>query len=174
MGKSGNPAKAAEQLRISQVGDFKKRIGGVMELPSGSVVKLRNPGGLQVFLQGDSIPNSLMPIVQKALNEGKAPQTESFMGKDGTFDEKLLADMAQMMDNIALKTIVEPPVEPAPEVGVERSDDILYIDEFPLEDKQFIMQWVTGGVKDLEQFRKQQQAGVASLGSIAGAASSTK
>lgn len=183
-GRSGNPAKRAEQLRISQIGDFKKRMGGVMELPSGVVVKLRNPGGMQAFLGGGAIPNSLMPIVQKALKTGQNIDVSDVL-QDGKFDEEVLSDMMAMMDNIALKTVVEPPVEAAPtqadvtawndsHPGEEvlkpedlRSDDVLYIDEFPLEDKQYIMQWVSGGVTDLESFRKQLSASVAGVDSVA-------
>src|SRR3954453_22167561 len=73
MGKSGNPAKAAEERKISQIGDYKKRMGGIIELPSGFFVKVKNPGGLRAFMDSGSIPNSLMPIIQESLNRGKKP-----------------------------------------------------------------------------------------------------
>lgn len=188
MGKSGNPAKAAreaEALKISQIGDFKKRLGGLLELPSGAVVKVRNPGGMRVFLDSGMIPNSLMKIIQDGLDKGK-PAAPGDIVKDGKIDPAMLTDMMTMMDNIAIKVIVEPPVMPAltemdliewntahPEESLDtveqlRSEDKLYVDEFPDEDKMFIFQWVSGGTKDLETFRQQHAAGVDAISAVAG------
>lgn len=155
--------KKAEELRISQVGDFKKRIGGIIELPSGLVVRYRNPGGLQAFMANGTIPNSLMPLVKKALKEGKAPETEELFGKNNELDPKLLTEMMEMFDSIAVRCIVEPRIHPTPATEDERADDKLYADELPLDDKQFLMQLITGGTKDLETFRKQLDKNVADV-----------
>jgi len=185
--KPRTTAAKAEELKISTVGDFKKRISAVVELPSGAVVKLKNPGGLRVFMGKGKIPNSLLPIISQALDRG----TTEGMGeelaqklKDG--DTELLDDMNQMMDSVTLMAVVEPPILPVPtqadveennrrfpEAPVEdpedlRSEDLLYVDEFPDEDKQFIFAWITSGVKDLETFRAQQRAGVDSLSAMHG------
>jgi hypothetical protein len=174
MAKSGNPAKRAEQVaedrRISQVGDFKKRLGGVMELPSGAVVKVRNPGGLKAFLGNGSIPNSLMPIVQKAVNNGKAVSADEMgiIGEDGSIDPEVLSDMMSMIDNVLLQTVKEPKVYPVPEDEEDRDDDLLYVDEFPDEDKQFLFQWVSGGTRDLEQFRREYSSAVDSVATVTG------
>jgi hypothetical protein len=167
MGKSGNPARKAEELKISQVGDFKKRMGGVMELPSGAVVKLKNPGGMRAFLKSGVIPNSLMGIIQKAMNTGKKPDM-SELAPEGKLDDKMLEDMSDMMDAVAIQCIIEPPVLPKPADEADRSEDLLYIDEFPDDDKQFIFQWVSGGVKDLEAFRRQRDEGMDALVAIPG------
>lgn len=186
MGKSGNPAaraaQQAEALRISQVGDFKKRLGGVMELPSGLVVKAKNPGGLRAFLNSGLIPNSLMSIIQKGLDKGSGKNISTEIVKDGKIDPEMLTDMMAMMDNIAVKVIVEPQIHPTltendlrvwnethpenePLTSIEqlRSDDKLYADELPDDDKMFLFQWVSGGTKDLETFRRQHAAGVDAL-----------
>lgn len=173
MGKSGNPAKAeaaAEARRISQIGDFKKRLGGVMELPSGAVVKVRNPGGLKAFLGNGSIPNSLMPIVQKAVNNGKQVSAEEMgiINEDGSIDPAVLKDMLAMIDNVTIQSVVEPKVHPAPADEDERDDDLLYVDEFPDEDKQFLFQWVSGGTRDLEQFRREYSTAVDSVATVTG------
>ena len=170
--------KKAEELRISQIGDFKNRIGGTQELPSGFTVKVRNPGGLQAFLGSGTIPNSLMPLIQKALKAGKAPDAKDFLSKEGEVDPALLTDMFVMMDNIAVQCIVEPRIHPKltsadvekwnaenPDKQVRDPEDLrradqLYVDELPIDDKQFLMQWVMGGTRDLETFRQQQLAGV--------------
>lgn len=181
MGKSGNPAKAAETLRISQVGEFKKRLGGVMELPSGLVVKAKNPGGMRAFLNSGMIPNSLMAIIQKGLDKGSGKNIAGEIVKDGQIDPQMVTDMMTMMDNIAVKVIVEPVIHPTltendrlvwndnhPDdvkdtVEQLRSDDKLYADELPDDDKMFLFQWVSGGTKDLETFRQQHAAGVDAL-----------
>lgn len=146
--------KQAEQLRISQIGDFKKRLGGVMELPSGLVVEARNPGGLQAFIGTGIIPNSLMSIINQAIKTGKTPSTETFM-KDGEFDPSMMEDLMQLIDGVALKVVVQPALEPKPESEDKRLDTQLYVDELPFDDKMFLFQWVSGGTRDLEKFRKQ-------------------
>lgn len=152
--------KKAEELRISQIGDFKKRLGGTIELPSGFVVKVRNPGGLQAFMMNGTIPNSLMPIIKNALDAGKAPDPKDLMLKNGELDPSLFKAMGEMLDAVALQCIVNPTIHPVPASEDERSDEQLYVDELPFDDKQFLMQWMSGGTKDLETFRQQQQQGV--------------
>lgn len=181
-------AKAAEQLRVSQIGDFKKRLGGILELPSGLIVRWRNPGGMRAFLAKGIIPNSLMPMIEEALN-GKKQGVEA---KDINMAELLqdtekVAEMMAMYDNIAQMCIVEPKIYAAPtDADVEahnaahpedevdiydlRHEDRLYADELPDEDKIYLFQLVSGGVKDLETFRQQQQINVGDLAAVSGVA----
>lgn len=189
MGKSGNPAKAAQEaeaLRISQIGDFKKRIGGIIELPSGLIVKAKNPGGLRAFINTGLIPNSLMGIIQKGLDKGSGKNVSAEIMKDGKIDSDMLRDMMQMMDGVACKVIVEPRIYPTlteddldawnlnnPENQLDsveslRDDEKLYADELPDDDKMFLFQWVSGGTRDLETFRQQHAAGVDALSASAG------
>ncbi len=163
-------AAQAEQLRISQIGDFKKRIGGLIELPSGAVVQFRNPGGLQVFMNAGVIPNGLMAIIQDALAKGKAPKTTDIL-KDGKLDPSMIADMMRLMDEVTIKCIIEPPIQPrltqedvdrynaehpnevVTDIEDIRDDSLLYVDELLDVDKQFIFGLVSGGTKDLSRFR---------------------
>lgn len=187
MPSNSKSAKQAEAMRISQVGDFKKRIQTVLELPSGLIVKVRNPGGLRAFLDKGTIPNSLMPLIQKSLNKGKAVDVETdLMGADGNIDTEMMTEMFDMMDNIAVKCMVSPKLYPKltdkdveawnkkyPEDQAEtvddiRQDDRLYADELPDDDKQFIFSWMSTGVKDLETFRLQRQSGVDAVATVAG------
>lgn len=159
---SRKDVKQAEQLRISQVGDFKKRLGGVMELPSGLVVEARNPGGLQAFIGTGIIPNSLMSIINDAIKRGKTPDTDAFM-KDGEFDPDMMADLMQLIDGIAIKVVVQPSLEPKPDSEDQRLDTQLYVDELPFDDKMFLFQWVSGGTRDLEKFRQQFEQNLVSV-----------
>lgn len=185
--KSGNPAKRAEQLRISQIGDFKNRLGGIQELPSGLIVKVKNPGGLQAFIGMGIIPNSLMGIIQKSLQTGKAPKPEEVLNGKGGMDETMLAELMKMQSDITQRVVVEPKLHDVPtEADVEawneenpnapvsdpeelRRDDILYIDELPSDDKQFLFAWVSGGTRDLEEFRRQLAVNVAAVSAVADA-----
>jgi hypothetical protein len=174
MGTSGNPAKRAaeEALRPSSAKDFKKKRGGIFELPSGLMMKLRNPGGMQALLAGGMMPNSLMGVVQKSLDKGQPAQAPDFLeqseeGLPEGVDPKMVADMMAMMDNLMQKCAVEPKVYPVPEDESLRDDDLLYVDEIDDEDKMFVFQWVTGGTSDLETFRQRHTQRMDSLGQVA-------
>lgn len=183
--------KKAEELRISQVGDFKKRLGGIMELPSGLIVKARNPGGLRAFMASGVIPNSLMTMIQKGISTGKGTPAEDLM-TDGKIDPDVMRDMTILLDNIAMRTIVEPriyatltdndlaqwnaanPMTQYTEVEELRQDDRLYADELPDDDKQFLFQWISGGTKDLETFRQKLDVNVDAVAAVAVHQDSTK
>ena len=183
--------KDAEMRRISQIGDFKKRLGGVMELPSGLIVKVRNPGGLRAFMGSGVIPNSLMTYIERGLSTGKGI-TSKDLAPDGKLDPKLIDDMTMLLDGITLKTVVEPRIHPLltdadlvkwntehPDDQLEdveqlRRDDRLYIDEIPDDDKQFLFQWISGGTRDLETFRQRLEQNVDSLAAVTGNGDSAK
>lgn len=147
-------------------------MGGIQELPSGFTVKLRNPGGLMAFMDAKNIPNSLLAIIQRSLGQGKAPEADELMQKDGEIDPEMLEGMKQMLDVVSLRCIVQPKFAPSlteedlknhnaqyPDDQVEdledlRDEEVLYIDDLPFDDKMFIFQWVSGGTRDLEEFRK--------------------
>ena len=159
-------AKAATTKRVSSVSDFKKKVGGLTELPSGLFVKIRNTNGLRGFLQSGMIPNSLMPIIQEAISKGTEPDMSKIVGEDNQIDPKMIADMMQMMDQVTMSVVTEPKFQPAPEDEDDRDDDTVYIDELDDEDKMFIFQLITGGTRDLERFRQELTAGVEHLANI--------
>ena len=170
MGTSGNPAKKAQQKKISQVGDFKKRLGGVFELPSGLTVKLRNPGGMPALIKAKALPNSLMSVVQKSLKSGQGVDEKEVINIiSGDAESSFMTEMMEALDAIAMMCIVEPKFNPIPESEDDRSDEELYIDELPDDDKMFIFQWISGGVSDLATFRERHSQSMASLASSAGA-----
>lgn len=163
MGNSGNPAKRAKQLKVSQVGDFKKRLGGIFELPSGLVMKLRNPGGLMAFMGAGLIPNELMQIMQKHINSGKNVSSEELMRETGGVGEKFVQQMSELLNTIIVKCAVEPTVLPTPASEDERDEEQLYADEIPDDDKMFVFQWISGGTADLATFRERQESSMATL-----------
>lgn len=145
----------ANTRKISPVGNFKKRLGGITELPSGEVVRLHNPGGLAAFLGTGTIPNGLMPLVQEQLSKSKnnTPLNEEELSQKIEADPSLILEMSDMIDGVTIRCLVEPQCHPIPGLGEERSDDLLYVDEVSMGDKQFIFSWLVSGAKDLEPFR---------------------
>jgi hypothetical protein len=188
MATARKAASKAEALRVSQIGDFKSRMGGIMELPSGLVMKLKNPGGLQSFIANGTIPNSLLGMVQEGL-KGKTGEDAAKAAADLSNDIESLGDMLKMLDLVMIQSAREPRVYavPTPE-DLERhnilnpdnqfedidsyrdsfDDDRLYVDEIEEMDKQFVFQWVSGGVRDLETFRAQYESNVAAISAVKG------
>ncbi len=193
MATTRKTAAKAEQLRISQIGDFKDRVGGVIELPSGLIIRWRNPGGLRAFMAGGKIPNMLMPIVDKALKGGKGVDEaqERELMEELTKNPEMLQQMMELYDTIAIKCFVEPKLYQVPDDEMLekwnklhpdeeydspedlRYDDRLYVDEIPDEDKAYLFQCLSGGVKDLATFRAEQQIDVARLATVSGVAGIT-
>lgn len=179
MGTSGNPAVRAG-LAPSSAQDFKKRRAGLFELPSGLVMRLRNPGGLKIFMKEGLIPNSLMGTVQNALDKGKEMEAKDFV-KDGKVDPLLMDNMMALLDAVMVECAVQPRVYPSPSEAdvlvwnsehedeqvnlpeLLKDDEKVYADEIDDQDKMFVFQWITGGTSDLESFRREHATNVADL-----------
>jgi len=182
-------ASKAEQLRVSQIGDFKSRVSGIQELPSGLVVKVRNPGGLTAFIANGSIPNSLLTIVKSTMDTNMSKDDMVSQARELTSDLDSIGEMMQLMNIIAAQVIVEPQVRltptqedvdrhnllsPSSQVSTPeelRQDDVVYTDEIDDLDKQFLFQWITGGTRDLERFREQHERSLAAVSAEQGSES---
>ncbi len=149
-------------LEVTEVSDWKKsdRHGVKLRLPSGKVCLAFNPG-IHVFLERGMIPNSLMPIVQQAIKEGKGLDAKKSQAL--AEDSAVLQDVMSLVNGIFLTVVVQPKVYSIPEDEEERNTERLYIDEVDLDDRLFIMQWVVGGTRDLERFRDEQAAALGNL-----------
>lgn len=150
--------------RVTSKSQWKATSGGTeLEVPSGNVALVRAPG-MQVFIEQGLIPNTLMPIVQKAISEKKPPNMEEL-----EITEESLAQMVEMIDAVAIYCVIEPALttnkNPDGELIPEkdRDEELLYVDEVDVQDKLFIFQFAVGGVRDLERFRKQQEQAMESL-----------
>lgn len=151
----------------------KARQGTDLPVPSGNVALVRNPG-MRQFLETGVIPNELMDIVEKALKRGEAPD----FAKVAQDDPKKTKAVLDMIDNVVRTTVIQPVVWPVPsaeecEKNLQeypdscdergRLEDRLYVDEVDFEDRLYIFQWVSGGTRDLEQFRSELRATLADL-----------
>lgn len=155
----------ATQRQTTNASTYKKQVIAKTELPSGAVVRIRNPG-MDSFLRRGFIPDSLSPIIRKAVKGDKSDDNEM----DDLFDDiggedSKMNELFGLLDAIVIDTWVEPEVLPIPESEEDRSDDLLYVDEVHFEDKNFTFQLAVGGTKDLETFRRQQDSMLARVSS---------
>lgn len=139
--------------------------GTPLVVPSGNTCLVRPSSGLDMFVRNGSIPNSLMPIVQEAINKGRPPKTEDLSIEN---NPNLLADILELTDTACIFMVMEPIVKPVPrddegEViphSRREKGDYLYVDDIDFEDKMFIFNWAVGGTSDLEKFREELGAGM--------------
>lgn len=157
--------KPQPRKKTTSASQWKKTTGHEVEVPSGNTALVRRQG-MQTFLKKGVIPNSLMPLVQKAINDGEFDTKEMLE----SLDLDKLEELIQLYDVIVIECVIEPQVSAIPrdDAGngiplAERDQDKLYVDEVDFEDKQFIFQWVVGGTADVEQFRQQQSAAMDAL-----------
>lgn len=149
-----------------------------LNLPSGNTCLVRRTGML-AFLQSGLIPNSLLGLVQDAMDKaskGKSmsKKDEQKMLDDLMADPTKLAEMFSMIDRVTVDVVVEPPVRMGvwtqqdqlaglcdeADVGQiieedDRDEDTLYVDEVDDEDKWAIYNFVVGGTDDFESFREE-------------------
>jgi hypothetical protein len=130
-------------------------------VPSGNTCLARKPG-MRAFVKAGLIPNSLLPIVMRAVRKQAEPDFKELEGDGGR-----LQDMIRLMDNVVVHCVMEPRVHPTPpqedlsdaryDEDFERDEDKLYVDQVDPDDKAFLFQWACGGTSDLEQFREQSE-----------------
>lgn len=174
--RSGNPAKKAAAAKTASISDFKKRRSGIdIQLPSELWVKAKRVDLDTLVLHG-SVPNSLMEIVNEALEKGQDmdPAAMIGVGKDEELNMDMVRDMYEMADKVVIASVIEPKVHEVPEDEADRDDNLLYVDEFDDEDKMFMFQWATGGTSDVATFRAEASASLASLAEGQGASSAAK
>jgi len=144
---------------VTQASAWKNKVsdGIELEVPSGNICLVR-AGGLEVFVKQGLVPNTLMPIVQEAMTKGKPPSQDQLSLED---NPKLLEDVIEMVNNMALFCVIEPELRPVilDEGGLpvdlrkRPQGNFLYVDDVDFADKMFIFNFAVGGTADLEKFR---------------------
>lgn len=158
-----------------------------VEMPSGNVAKIRIPG-LPVLMAQGLIADSLMPMVNAAIEQGKSgkaakkAKTTDREVAEMMRDPRKFEDMMDTFDKVLVACVVEPKViyykytessAPAEDmidkvIPVDiRDDEALYSDEVDMDDKSFVFNLVSGGTRDLETFRRQQSQSMAGLSPVA-------
>lgn len=151
-------------VEVSDISAFKKkREGRLLQLPSGLVVRAMRVD-LQTFIARGSVPNPLMTVVQEALAKGDKANIPEMVGlEDGSVDLEMVNEMMEIVDSVLVETVLAPKVHPLPAEGEEPNDELLYVNDVDPEDKMFIFQWAVGGTDDVERFREEAGADLASL-----------
>lgn len=145
---------------VSPVSDW-KQLPEPTELPSGKFVRVRKTA-FQTFIRMGVVPNSLISTIESSLAKGNTADLEAEAVGN-------LEEMFELVDTVTLLCVIEPKVHKVPEREVDddgnptREDDRLYVDEIDPEDRQYIFQYATGGIADVEQFRRETQERLASL-----------
>jgi 5,10-methylenetetrahydrofolate reductase len=158
------PAKTVKAPSSPQ--DFKKKrkIGELLELPSGLVVKVRSVDLVSLVVSG-KIPNSLLQTVQDHLSplEGDKPGVEDGTELAKNMSPEDLAEVFSVMDSLVVAMAMEPQIHPEPENEDDRDETLLYVDEIDGEDKLFMFNWTQQGVKEMTRFPGGPQAGMAAM-----------
>lgn len=140
-------ASKQTRKRPTAAKQWKGKQGVDLELPSGNVALVRNPG-IQHFLRTGVIPDPLTGMVRKMIS-GKV---DKFDPSELIQDEEQLNATFEMFDKVLVEVVVQPNVEMPPEPGAERDEEVLYADEVDFQDKVFVFQFAVGGTKDLEEY----------------------
>lgn len=166
----GTGSKGAADGPTSASSWKKKSVGGtLLSVPSGNTALVRSPG-MEVFLTRGIIPNSLIPMVQEAMQRGAAPKDEDI--QDLMNDPKKIEDIVELADAVTVYCCVDPIVAPRPtdEAGnvlpighPDRDEDVLYVDEVDFADKMFIFNFAVRGSADLSGFRPESTPDVGSV-----------
>jgi hypothetical protein len=131
------------------------------------------------FLSSGMIPDPLMGIIQKAINSAKGLPPSAM--KEIVADREKIVEALLLFDRVLTYCAVEPKIQmppPCTDCGEyltakhandhqyhegERDPNVLYADQVVMDDKTFVFQWALGGTKDIQSFRSEQAANVASL-----------
>lgn len=158
------PNDQQDELQITDAGTWrsKRKEGFVTRLPSGNTCRVRRTMDLMTLLRSGQIPNPLAKIVKESI------KTAGDISKMDTsdLDEEAIEQMLVLMEDTAIKAIVEPPVKRPPEdlddpEGWQPPEGCISTYDLTIEDKFFIFQVAQGGAADLGNFRTEQAAAMA-------------
>lgn len=160
---------ATKEKEYSSASDFKSGSYVDLTLPSGKTCAARRVA-IEVFIKGGRVPNALLPMMKGALKGQRqaVPSLEDL-------DVEMITGALEMFDMATIESVRIPQVHAVPPLGDDnvrrnadgsewvRDDDLLYVDEVDVEDKQFIFQWAIGGVTDVAKFRDGAAAQLANI-----------
>lgn len=161
-------------VEITSAGEWgkearEKRVEGrPLTVPSGKTCLVKMVNSMEKFISGGNVPNALLPMMQEAAT-GKGIDDKELTDLVLKSPEHM-AQMFEMIDNLVIECVLQPPVAPVPQREVTTTnplktvwedippherpdDDTLYVDYIDLDDRLFIFNYALSGVSDLEKFR---------------------
>lgn len=143
-----------------------------LELPSGNLALVRRPGAQGLIKQGllDSL-DTLTALVKTEHIDSKDPKKMVEAAKRLTVDKgnrEAIVQGIELMDRVICAVVIEPKVLPVPALETERDPEALYVDDVDPEDKSFIFNFVVGGTRDIETFRKEHSQLMGNISDVQG------
>lgn len=128
-------------------------------LPSGNTCLVKRPGVQGLIKAGllDSL-DSLTSIVQVEHIDANDPKKMAAAVSKMAADPARINEALDVVDKAVCFAVVAPKVFMPPPDGETRMEDAVYADDVDEEDKMFIFQFLVGGTRDVESFRKESQA----------------
>lgn len=163
------PAPAQGDDRYAPTAWGSGNVGGApqdLEMPSGQVALVRRPGIQQLIVEGVLHKmDSLTALVDKKyVKKGKVAKASDALDVQGLIgDPEALAEIMHTVDRVVCACVVKPVVHMTPSDITRRVPGVIYADSVDIQDKMFIFNWVTGGTRDLESFRRESEELVGSL-----------
>lgn len=144
-----------------------------LEVPSGQICLVRRPG-VEGLLKAGVLNklDTLTQIVdeehlQRVHGKGKPGiASAQAAGQKLLEDPRKIEEILHTVDKVVCHTVLRPKVKMAPNDVTNRKDGQIYTDMIDMEDKMFIFQFVTGGTRDLEQFREDFDESVGGLDDV--------
>lgn len=127
-----------------------------LEVPSGQLCLVRRPG-LEGLIKAGVLRNidSLSSIVDakhiKKTKKGQAPKVDA---ESILKDPDALDNILHTVDKVVCHCVVKPEVHMTPNDETSRKAGVVYADMIDINDKMFIFNFVVGGTRDLETFRR--------------------
>lgn len=175
-----------EELQVTTKANFKgaEKDGQLVKLPSGNVFRVKRSMDMLVMLKAGRIPNPLSGVVQNMVDRGSAtPEVEDLEGET-------LIEAMKFIDKCVVDSVVEPKiaVPPDPEKDETADDYGARLEEWKkgledpesphynpeavpltwvdMDDRMFIFVFAQGFAADLEAFRAETRAVMASASDV--------
>ncbi len=145
-----------------------RKEGFVVELPSGNKARVRRTLDLFDLVRTGRVPNKLIKVVQQMMGD-KNMKEISLAPED--LDGETLQEMTKFIDICCTRVMIDPRCmfPPADEAEPELWDPpegAISIYDLNEEDKLYLFHLAQGGVADVEKFRVEQKAALATLSNV--------
>jgi hypothetical protein len=126
-----------------------------LEVPSGQLCLVRRPG-VQGLIKAGVLHkmDSLSSIVNEKHIKRVKGKTEVDVQKLMK-DPKSIDEILHIVDKVVCHCVVKPEIFRAPNDATLRQPGVVYTDMIDITDKMFIFNYVVGGTRDLETFRRE-------------------
>lgn len=141
--------------KITPASEWKKgRLGQIVTLPSGKVVKVRTTFDLLSLISEGFVPNEVASLFTDQIRGGKELKREEI-------DAPMVANMQILMRHAICASVIEPTFCMVPEGEDPKSwepegEDEVSVMDLAMADLNFIYSVVQGGTTEASQFLKQK------------------